>query len=94
VLDGRAHVGEPRVALDLADREGSVPHPEARVAPLLRVVGWAAPVLGEEERQASSRRREVFGLRVEREQVGVAGYSVVEAVGERFEERESAHGLV
>ena len=49
--DGRAHVHEPAIALDVADDERDVPHPQAWVTSQLRVLAGSAPVLGEEQRQ-------------------------------------------
>ena len=87
-LDGGAHVDEPAVALRRADRERRVAHPQPGMAALLVVGGRAAPVLGQEQRQAVAGAGEVR-LRVERPEVRIGLDPVVEPVDEAPRRRPS-----
>src|SRR5712691_1439170 len=59
-FDRRGHVAEPGIAFGLADGKRPVAHAQARVAALLAVRRWAAPVLDQKERQALGRGRKVL----------------------------------
>src|SRR4051812_33878145 len=79
LVDRDAHAAQPRVALERPDGERAVPHPQARVPPLVRVGLRPAPVLLEEHEQALLGGAEVL-LGVEGAQDRVVGDLLVEAV--------------
>ena len=72
---------------------GRVAHPQARVAALVVVGARAAPVLGQEQGQATLGRREVR-LRVERPQDRIVGDAGVEPADEVLEEGHPAGAVV
>ena len=78
LVDRDAHAAQPGVALERADLEGGVPHPQPRVAALVRIGLRAAPVLLQEHPQALLGRAEVL-LGIERAQHRVVGDLFVEA---------------
>src|SRR5829696_9278605 len=49
--DGSVHAAQPRIALDVADPERRVTHPQSRMSALIRISPRAAPVLLEEHAQ-------------------------------------------
>ena len=87
-------MNEPAIAFVDPDREGRVTHPQGGVAALLLIRRRPAPVLREEQRQLVTRGTELLGLRVQREQRGIALHTVVEPVDERLEERHAADRVV
>ena len=90
VVDGDPHAAQPCVALDRADPERRVPHPQPGVPALVGVGARAAPVLLEEHPQPHLRGPEVL-LRVERPQHLVPGDLLVEAGDDLVEDRRAAH---
>src|SRR6185312_6366882 len=60
VVDGRAHVAQPAIALVRSDLEREMTHAQPRGAALTLVVIGAAPVHRQEQGQVSPGRREVL----------------------------------
>ena len=87
LVDRLAHVDEPAVTLEGADREREVARTQPRVATLVAVRRGAAPVLAEEQRQPPPRTDEVRVVRVQRQEDVIGLDAVVEPVDEPVEER-------
>jgi hypothetical protein len=89
-----AHVHEPAIPCQRIDREREVACPQARVPALGAVRARTAPVLGEEQGQASAGRSQVHRIRVEGEEHGVGRDPGIEPVDEGLEEGHAADGVV
>src|SRR6188472_742951 len=87
------HEDEPAVAGGGIDGKGGVAHPEARMAALVVVGARAAPVLREEERQATLGGGKI-GLGIERPEDRVGGDAGVEPADEVLEEGHPTGSLV
>jgi len=81
--EGRLHVAEPRITGRLVDRERCVAHAQPRVAAVFAVGRGPAPVLDQEERQASLGAGEVGRIHRPQKLVGLhAGVERLDQVGE------------
>jgi hypothetical protein len=91
--DGRVHAAQPRVALNVADAERGVPHPQSRMATLLGVDPRAAPILFKEHPQPLLGGVE-FVLGVDRTQDLVLADQLVEPRHDGVERVVAAHRVV
>src|SRR5262249_41620611 len=93
LVERRAHVPQPRVALGLADGEVRVPHPQPRVATALVIGRRAAPVLDQEQPQVLLRPPQITAP-VHPPPPGVGRDLLVEPVDQAAERRLAPDGLV
>lgn len=61
-IERAPHGHEPRVARTLRDSKRDVAHPQTRMTAIFLVSTRTSPVLHQEERQMSSRLREILGI--------------------------------